>query len=155
MSNKHVTLLGSTSSKRPPALTRTRDGRPMTRFTITTSDRIKDKTGAWTDGPLQFYSCLAFDSLAENIVNTCSSPVELLVEGVETREEWQSNEGPRESVSIKLTSAGVSLRRQYANVTKQQGGGGGQQAPQHAPVNDPWGGAPTGGFGGGDDDPPF
>lgn len=151
MTAKRVNLLATTTNK-PPVLQRSQKGDPYTTFTVVTSDRTKDRTGQWIDGPTQFYRCTAFGTTAENIVNTCAQPTELVISGRETTEEWASDQGPRTSVKITIDQVGVSLRRQYANVHKAHRN---DTSPQQTaqPANDPWNSAPTPPSS--DDNPPF
>lgn len=105
MTAKRVNLLATTTNK-PPVLQRSQKGDPYTTFTVVTSDRTKDRTGQWIDGPTQFYRCTAFGTTAENIVNTCAQPTELVISGKETTEEWASDQGPRLSVKSPSTRWG-------------------------------------------------
>lgn len=165
-----------------PELRFTPAGAAVANFRVaSTPRRYNSQTGQWEDGEAMFLTCNAWRAMAENVAETLSKGMRIIVTGRLKQRSFQTREGENRSVfEIDVDEVGPSLRyataqvkrKQYNNGGGQQpqgggqaqgnngaspqGGFGGQSNNQADPGNDPWNSAPpAGGFGGDADEPPF
>lgn len=169
-----ITLVGNLTAD--PELRFTPSGAPVANFTVASTPRTFDRaTGEWKDGDAMFINCSVWRQAAENVAETLTKGMRVIVQGRLKSRSYETREGERRTVfEIEVEEVGPSLRYATAKVNRtsgggsgggysqggsgggdsnwssQQGQGGGGQAsrPQQQPVNDPWASAQS-------DEPPF
>lgn len=143
-----------------PELRFTPKGAAVANFRVATTPRVYNRdTQQWENGDAVFLTCNAWRDMAENIAETLTKGMRVIVTGKLRQRSYQTKEGENRTVyEIEVDEAGPSLRYATATVTRadrrgsgQQGSGGGQSS---------WGTPSTGGFGQGqqdqgEDNPPF
>ena len=125
-----VTLRGNLT--RDPELKYSAAGKPLVRFTVVTSRRVKDQqSGEWRDDSVTFWDCVAFGQIAENAAESLEKGTAVIVQGNAAQEEWETKEGEkRRSMKVMVDDLAVSLRRYSAKVSKVARTG---DAPKQAP----------------------
>ena len=175
----NITVVGNIVAD--PELRFTPAGAAVANFRVaSTPRRYNSQTNQWEDGEAMFLTCNVWRQAAENVAETMSKGMRVIVTGRLKQRSFQTREGDNRTVfEIDVDEVGPSLRyataqvnrnpreggnnfgggQQRSNNNNQGGfGGGQQQQPQQnqAPSEDPWNSAPTaGGFGGADSEPPF
>ena len=172
-----ITIVGNLVED--PNLRFTTSGQAVASFRIASTPRYFDRqTGEWKDRESLFLTCNVWRQAAENVAESLTRGMRVIVQGRLRQRSYETREGERRTVyEVEVDEVGPSLRNATAKVNKtqrqgggygggqgggfggpqggfgggQQGGGfGGQQGG--APADDPWA---TGGGGGFSDDPPF
>ena len=148
-----------------PSLRFTPSGAAVANFRVASTPRHFNKdTNQWEDGEGLFLTCNVWRQAAENVAESLSKGMRVIVNGRLRQRSYETREGEKRTVyEVEVDEVGPSLKYATAKVTRTsregggfQGGGqqgyGGQQRQQQ-PQDDPWGSAPQGqGFGGGQDD---
>ena len=158
-----------------PELRFTPSGAAVANFRIASTPRTLNKqTNEWEDGEALFLSCSIWRQAAENVAESLTKGMRVVVQGRLKSRSYETREGEKRTVmELDVEEVGPSLKYATAKVTRttRQGGGGGfnggggggggysgggsagGQAP--AQGNDPWatagpqgGGRPQGGGGG-------
>ncbi len=144
-----------------PELRFTPSGAPVANFRIASTPRTFDRqTNEWKDGDTLFLACAVWRQAAENVAESLTRGMRVIVQGRLKSRQYETREGEKRTVfEIDVEEVGPSLRSASAKVTKTTrsggggggysggGGGGGQSAPAG---NDPWASpAPSQGGGGG------
>ena len=162
-----------------PELRFTPSGAAVANFRIASTPRTFDRqSNEWKDGDALFLSCSVWRQAAENVAESLTKGMRVVVQGRLKSRQYETREGEKRTVfEIDVDEVGPSLKYATAKVTRAQrsgggggysGGGGGGGASQG---DDPWatpapqsgGGAPQGGAaadpwgapGVGSDEPPF
>ncbi|MEI6040740.1 MAG: single-stranded DNA-binding protein [Actinomycetes bacterium] len=158
-----VTMVGNLVND--PELRFTPSGAAVAKFTIASTPRYLDKnTNEWKDGDSLFLACNIWRQAAENVAESLTRGMRVIVTGRLKQRSYETKEGEKRTVyEIEVDEVGPSLRNATAKVTKttRAGGtsGGGFSAPvETASAEDPWSAAPVGGgwsSAGSDDQPPF
>lgn len=160
-----LTVVGNLTAD--PELRFTPSGAAVANFTVASTPRIYDRqSGEWKDGDALFLRCNIWREAAENVAESLSRGMRVVVTGRLKQRSFETREGEKRTVfELEVDEIGPSLRYATAKVNKvSRGGGGGgfgggapaAAAAPSGPVEDPWGSAPaSGSFGGGDDEPPF
>ena len=156
-----ITIVGNVVAD--PELKYTPAGAAVANFRVaSTPKKFNRDSGQWEEQEGLFLTCNAWKSLAENVTESLSKGMRVIVTGVLRQRSYETREGERRTVyEIEVDAVGPDLRFATAQVTRNprsgsQGGGGAQQQAGHT-----WnqGGQPQGGFGGGfgggDETPPF
>lgn len=179
----NITVVGNMVAD--PELRFTPAGAAVANFRVaSTPRRYNSQTNQWEDGEAMFLTCNVWRQAAENVAETLSKGMRIIVTGRLKQRSFQTREGENRTVfEIDVDEVGPSLRYATAQVNRNpregggnygggqqqrsnnnnQGGFGGQQQQQQqsqqqnqAPAEDPWNSAPpAGGFGGTDSEPPF
>lgn len=178
----NITVVGNVVAD--PELRFTPSGAPVANFRVaSTPRRFNSQTNQWEDGEAMFLTCNVWRQAAENVAETITKGMRVIVQGRLKSRSFQTREGENRTVfEIDVDELGPSLRYASAQVKRNpresgNGGsngnqGGGQQQAQPAQQQnqggfggfsggqqaqaDPWNSAPpAGGFGGADDEPPF
>ena len=161
-----ITITGNLT--RDPELRTTQAGISVAGFDVAATPRNFNKqTQQWEDGETLFVSCSAWRELGENVANTLSKGMRVIVTGRLGQRSYEHNGEKRTSLDLMVEEVGPSLRYATAQVVKtpkssQYGGqdtrGGqfgtpGGQAGANAAYSDPWAtGAQQPSY---DDKPPF
>ena len=158
-----------------PELRFTPAGAAVANFRIaSTPRRFNRQTSQWEDGEAMYLTCNVWRQAAENVAESLSKGMRVIVQGRLRQRSYESREGERRSIfEVEVDEVGPSLSFATAQVTRasrsggqggygNQGGGqsmggqgqmnqgtmnqGQQQQPNHGGFG---GGGNTGGFGGG------
>ncbi|MFB4423216.1 single-stranded DNA-binding protein [Streptomyces sp. NBC_01166] len=160
-----------------PELRFTPSGAAVAKFRVASTPRIFDRqTNEWKDGEGLFLTCSVWRQAAENVAESLTRGMRVVVQGRLKQRSYEDREGVKRTVyELDVEEVGPSLKNATAKVTKttgrggqgggqggygggQQGGGnwgggpggGGQQGGGGAPADDPWAtNAPAGGQQGG------
>jgi len=129
------------------------------------NSRKKDQSGQWVDDATCFLDGKAFGASAENIVESVSRGMEVVVSGRLKTESWEKDGEKRSKTVLMVDSIGPSLRFATAKVSKAGGSGQGRQQYEETRRQtsaegrqDPWGSGVPGtapAAGAWDTEPPF
>jgi single-strand DNA-binding protein len=160
-----ITVVGNLTAD--PELRFTPSGAAVANFTVASTPRTFDKnSGEWKDGEALFLRCNIWRQSAENVAESLTRGMRVVVQGRLRQRSFETKEGEKRTVvELEVDEVGPSLRYATAKVNKAARGsgdggfgGGGGRSGGSAPADDPWGSAPpaSGGGGGGfADEPPF
>jgi single-strand DNA-binding protein len=154
-----------------PELRFTPAGQPVARFRVASTPRLRDnQTGEWKDGDSLFLTCNVWRQAAENVAESLTRGMRVIVSGRLRQRSYETREGDKRTVyEVEVDDVGPSLRNASAKVNRaaRSGAGGGQGAPGGAGSDgrggggqaaqgsgdaDPWAGDTAGGY---SDEPPF
>src|ERR1044072_4062772 len=113
----------------------------VAKFRVASTPRTFDRqTNEWKDGDSLFLTCSVWRQAAENVAESLSRGVRVIVQGRLKQRSYEDREGVKRTVyELDADEVGVSLARATAKVTKNPRRGGQQQGGgAHAA---PWGGA--------------
>src|SRR3989440_1708940 len=126
-----------------PELRFTPAGQPVARFRVASTPRFRDNsTGEWKDGDSLFLTCNVWRQAAENVAESLTKGMRVIVSGRLKSRSYETKEGEKRTViELEVDEIGPSLRYANAKVnrTQRSGAQGGQGG---------FGGG-GGGFGGG------
>lgn len=156
-----ITIIGNLTAD--PELRFIQSGAGVVTFTVASTPRTFDRqANEWKDGDTLFMRCEAWRELAENIAESLTKGMRVIVHGNFTMKSWEKDGQTHTMPLLQILEVGPSLRYATARVQRidrrsQQGGGfSGQQAQpaaQHAPAGgsdgDPWATPPA------SSEPPF
>jgi single-strand DNA-binding protein len=133
-----------------PELRFTPAGVPVANFSVACTPRQKQED-EWTDGETMWFRCAAWRGMAENVAESLTSGMPVVVQGYLTIRKYEDRDKQqRVSMELNVVSVGPDLARSTAKVTptRHQGGGGQQrqqsQGAQNRPqerrqaADDPW-----------------
>jgi single-strand DNA-binding protein len=162
-----------------PELRFTPAGQPVARFRVASTPRFRDNaSGEWKDGDSLFLTCNVWRQAAENVAESLTRGMRVIVSGRLRQRSYETKEGEKRTVyEVEVDDVGPSLRNASAKVNRiarsggdggygggQRGSGGGQrdqggrsggqrdQGGYGGGESDPWA---TDGPGGYSDEPPF
>src|SRR5271170_3307093 len=161
-----------------PELRFTPAGQPVARFRIASTPRFMDRTtNEWKDGDSLFLTCNVWRQAAENVAESLTRGMRVIVSGRLRQRSYETKEGEKRTVyEVEVDDVGPALRNASAKVNKvarsggdggysggrSSGGGqggyaggrssGGGQGGQGGGDPDPWAADSPGGF---SDEPPF
>jgi single-strand DNA-binding protein len=150
-----------------PELRFTPAGQPVARFRVASTPRYLDKsTNEWKDGDSLFLTCNVWRQAAENVAESLTRGMRVIVSGRLRQRSYETKEGEKRTVyEIEVDDVGPSLRNASAKVNKvaRSGGDGGYgggrssgsggQSGQGGQGGGRSSGGGQGGYGGGDPDP--
>ena len=153
-----------------PELRFTPAGQPVARFRIASTPRFLDKnSNEWKDGDSLFLTCNVWRQAAENVAESLTRGMRVIVSGRLRQRSYETKEGEKRTVyEVEVDDVGPSLRNASAKVTRAQrsgsgygggqggggqGGQGGQSSSGGGRQEDPWASDSNGG--GYSDEPPF
>ena len=179
-----ITVVGNLTDD--PELRFTPSGAAVASFTVASTPRTFDRaTNEWKDGDALFLRCSIWRQAAENVAESLTKGMRVVVQGRLRQRSYETREGEKRTVvELDVEEVGPSLKYATAKVTKASrgggggfggggdsrgggggwggpsggsGGGGGAPSGGSAPQDDPWAsGGSGGGWGGGySDEPPF
>ena len=140
-----------------PELRFTPAGQPVARFRVASTPRFRDNaTGEWKDGDSLFLTCNVWRQAAENVAESLTRGMRVIVSGRLRQRSYETREGEKRTVyEVEVDDVGPSLRNASAKVNRvaRSGGdggfGGGQRSQGGSQGGGRSGGAQGGGFGGG------
>jgi len=150
-----------------PELRFTPAGQPVARFRVASTPRYLDKsTNEWKDGDSLFLTCNVWRQAAENVAESLTRGMRVIVSGRLRQRSYETKEGEKRTVyEIEVDDVGPSLRNASAKVNKVarsggdggygggRSGGSGGQGGQGGQGGGRSSGGGQGGYGGGDPDP--
>jgi single-strand DNA-binding protein len=151
-----------------PELRFTPAGQPVARFRVASTPRFRDNaTGEWKDGDSLFLTCNVWRQAAENVAESLTRGMRVIVSGRLRQRSYETKEGEKRTVyEVEVDDVGPSLRNASAKVNRvsRSGGdggyGGGQRGQGGQGGGRPGGGQGAqggqggqGGYGSGDPDP--
>jgi single-strand DNA-binding protein len=148
-----ITLVGNLVDD--PELRFTPSGQAVAKFRIASTPRFMDKaTNEWKDGESLFLTCNVWRQAAENVAESLTRGMRVIVQGRLKQRSYETKEGEKRTVfEVEVDEVGPSLRSATAKVNKASRGPGGGGFGGGAPADDPWSTpAAAGGF---SDEPPF
>ncbi|MGJ7907699.1 single-stranded DNA-binding protein [Actinopolyspora sp. H202] len=149
-----TTVVGNLTAD--PELRFTPSGAAVANFTVASTPRFYDRqAGEWKDGEALFLRCNIWRQAAENVAETLTRGMRVVVQGRLRQRSFETKEGEKRTVvEMEVDEVGPSLRYATAKVNKISRGGGGSGGGSGG--EDPWSSAPPAGSGGGfSDEPPF
>ena len=147
-----ITVVGNLTAD--PELRFTPNGAAVANFTVASTPRTFDRqTNEWKDGEALFLRCSVWREAAENVAESLTKGMRVIVQGRLRARSYDDRDGNRRtSWELDVDEVGPALRFATAKVTRAQrgGGGGGQQGGGvgGAPAGGGFGGNNDGGFGG-------
>jgi single-strand DNA-binding protein len=153
-----ITVVGNLTGD--PELRFISSGAAVANFTVASTPRTFDRqSNEWKDGETLFMRCSLWREAAENVAESLTKGMRVLVTGRLVSRSWETNGEKRTVTEMQVDEVGPSLRYATAKVTRTQrsggsggsnfSGGGGSSVPAGGSVNDPWASAPA------SDEPPF
>ncbi|HET9974395.1 MAG TPA: single-stranded DNA-binding protein [Streptosporangiaceae bacterium] len=112
-----------------PELRFTPAGQPVARFRVASTPRFRDNTtGEWKDGDSLFLTCNVWRQAAENVAESLTRGMRVIVSGRLRQRSYETKEGEKRTVyEIEVDDVGPSLRNASAKVNRiaRSGGDGG------------------------------
>jgi len=152
-----ITVVGNLTGD--PELRFIQSGAAVVNFTVASTPRTFDRqSNEWKDGETLFMRCSLWREAAENVAESLTKGMRVIVTGRLVSRSWEANGEKRTVTEMQVDEVGPSLRYATAKVTRTQraggqGGGGfsggGGSSPAGGSDNDPWASAPA------SDEPPF
>ena len=133
-----------------PELRFTPSGAAVANFTVASTPRTFDKqTNEWKDGETLFMRCNAWRDLGENVAESLSRGMRVIVIGNLKQRSYETKEGEKRTiVELDVVEVGPSLKSATATVKRTQRTGQQQAPQQQAPqqqggwgqqrADDPW-----------------
>lgn len=143
-----ITVVGNLAAD--PELRFTPSGAAVANFTVMSTPRTLDKaSGEWKDGTALAMRCNIWRQPAENVAETLTRGMRVMVTGRLRQRSFETREGEKRTVvELEVDEVGPSLRYATAKVNKtsrgSSGGSDGSRQPAYsgAPEADPWGAGP-------------
>jgi single-strand DNA-binding protein len=137
-----------------PELRFTPSGQPVAKFRVASTPRFLDKnTNEWKDGDSLFLTCNVWRQAAENVAESLTRGMRVLVSGRLRQRSYETKEGEKRTVyEVEVDDVGPSLRNASAKVNRvarSGAGDGGYGGGQRSSGGRPSGGGQGGGYGGG------
>jgi single-strand DNA-binding protein len=162
-----ITIIGNLVGD--PELRYTPTGQAVATFRVASTPRYMDRqTNEWKDGDSLFLSCNVWRQAAENVAESLTRGMRVIVSGRLRQRSYETKEGEKRTVyEIEVDEVGPSLRNASAKVTRssrsggdggfsggQRGGQGGYGGGAGSRSDDPWA-SDAGADNGFSDEPPF
>ena len=152
-----ITVVGNLTGD--PELRFIQSGAAVVNFTVASTPRTFDRqSNEWKDGETLFMRCSLWREAAENVAESLTKGMRVIVTGRLVSRSYESNGEKRNVTELQVDEVGPSLRYATAKVARQQrsggtsggsGGSGFATSPAGGSDNDPWASAPA------SDEPPF
>ncbi|MCJ7827424.1 MAG: single-stranded DNA-binding protein [Demequinaceae bacterium] len=145
-----ITVVGNLTGD--PELKFIQSGAAVVNFTVASTPRSFDRnTNEWKDGETLFLRCSLWREAAENVAESLTKGMRVVVVGRLVARSWETNGEKRTVNEIQVDEIGPSLRYATAKVqkTSRSGSPSGGGAPAGGSDGDPWATAPM------SDEPPF
>ncbi|HBX82471.1 MAG: single-stranded DNA-binding protein [Propionibacteriaceae bacterium] len=120
-----VTIVGNLTAD--PELRFTPSGAPVANFTVASTPRTFDRASSeWKDGDAMFLNCSVWRQAAENVAESLTKGMRVVVQGRLKSRSYETREGEKRTVfEIEVEEVGPSLRYASAKVNRNSGGGSG------------------------------
>lgn len=113
----------------------TKAGIPVASFSVAHSDRVKDQSGNWVDGPATFYRVNAWRHLAEGAAETIRKGRRVVASGVLSPKPYTSRDG-QERLSLDVTADDIGVSVLFDAMKSGQRSS--PRRPRQDPGVDPW-----------------
>jgi single-strand DNA-binding protein len=143
-----------------PELRFTPSGQPVAKFRVASTPRFRDnQTGEWKDGDSLFLTCNVWRQAAENVAESLTRGMRVIVSGRLRQRSYETKEGEKRTVyEVEVDDVGPSLRNASAKVNRvarSGAGDGGYGGGQRSSGGRSSGGGQGGGYGGGSEPDPW
>ena len=139
-----ITIVGNLVAD--PEIRFTPRGDAVASFTVASTPRTFDRaSGEWVDGDAMFLACQVWRQAAENVAESLTKGMRVIVQGRLKSRTYETRDGNRRTVlEVEAEEVGPSLR--YATATVNRATSGGTPAPTRQAqrpsprpkVDDPW-----------------
>lgn len=103
-----ITIVGRVGSD--PERVSTRDGKPLTSFSLATNDRFRGEDGQWRDGETSWYAVSVYGRLAENAAASLKRGERVIVHGAVRMHKWATKNGEtRVEAQLRAIAVGHDL----------------------------------------------
>ena len=118
MNETQMTLTGNLVED--PELRFTPAGQPVAKFRVASTPRFRDNsTGEWKDGDSLFLTCTVWRQAAENVAESLTRGMRVIVTGRLKQRSYETKEGEKRTVyELEVDEVGPSLRNASAKVAK-------------------------------------
>jgi len=112
-----ITLVGNLTND--PELRFTPSGAAVAKFTVASTPRYMDRqTNEWKDGDTLFLNCQIWRQAAENVAESLTRGMRVIVSGRLKQRSYETKEGEKRTVfEVEVDEVGPSLRNATAKVT--------------------------------------
>ena len=119
-----ITLVGNLTAD--PELRFTPSGAPVANFTVASTPRTFDRqANEWKDGDAMFLNCAVWRQAAENVAESLTKGMRVIVQGRLRSRSFETREGEKRTVfEVDVEEIGPALKYATAKVTRTQSGGG-------------------------------
>lgn len=119
-----ITLVGNLTAD--PELRFTPAGAPVANFTVASTPRMFDRqTSEWKDGDAMFLNCSVWRQAAENVAESLTKGMRVIVQGRLKSRSYETREGEKRTVfEVEVEEIGPALKYASAKVTRNSGSGG-------------------------------
>lgn len=119
-----ITIVGNLTAD--PELRFTPAGAPVATFTVASTPRTFDKqSNEWKDGEAMFLACQVWRQQAENVAESLTKGMRVIVQGTLKARSYETREGEKRTVfEVVVEEVGPALKYATAKVTRVQSGGG-------------------------------
>jgi single-strand DNA-binding protein len=146
-----ITIIGNLTGD--PELRFIQSGAAVVNFTVASTPRTFDRqANEYKDGETLFMRCQLWREPAENVAETLTKGMRVIVTGRLVSRSWEKDGEKRSVMELQVDEVGPSLRYATAKVNRTQrsnGGVGGFGGTSQPAEYDPWATAPA------SDEPPF
>lgn len=120
-----ITVVGNLTAD--PELRFTPSGAPVANFTVASTPRTLDRaSGEWKDGDAMFLNCAVWRQAAENVAESLTKGMRVIVQGRLKSRSYETREGEKRTVfEIEVEEIGPALKYATAKVSRNSGGSGG------------------------------
>ncbi|WP_194521563.1 single-stranded DNA-binding protein [Cellulosimicrobium sp. JZ28] len=120
-----ITVIGNLTGD--PELRFTPSGAAVANFTVASTPRTFDRqSNEWKDGDTLFMRCSIWREAAENVAESLTKGMRVIVQGRLVQRSYETREGEKRTVvELQVDEIGPSLRYASAKVTRAQRSGGG------------------------------
>ena len=128
-----ITIIGNMVND--PELRYTPTGQAVATFRVASTPRFMDRnTNEWKDGESLFLSCNVWRQAAENVAESLTRGMRVIVSGRLKQRSYETKEGEKRTVyEVEVDEIGPSLRSASAKVTKvTRTKGETDEAPDHS-----------------------
>jgi single-strand DNA-binding protein len=141
-----LTIIGNMTND--PELRFTPSGAAVANFTVASTPKTFDRnSNEWKDGETLFMRCAAWKEMGENVAESLTKGMRVVVTGRLKSRSYDTKEGEKRTVmDLEVDEIGPSLKYANAKVTRtQRNGNSGGFAPQPSGFgqstaqDDPWG----------------
>ena len=125
MNETQMTLTGNLVED--PELRFTPAGQPVAKFRVASTPRFRDNsTGEWKDGDSLFLTCTVWRQAAENVAESLTRGMRVIVTGRLKQRSYETKEGEkRTAYELEVDEVGPSLRNASAKVRRARTGAAG------------------------------
>lgn len=132
-----ITLVGNLTAD--PELRFTPAGAPVANFTVASTPRMFDKqANEWKDGDAMFLNCSVWRQAAENVAESLTKGMRVIVQGTLKQRSYETREGEKRTVfEVEVEEVGPALKYVTAKVSRVASGGQSPRATS-APASSGW-----------------